>query len=120
MRHSALLIATVLCACSSSKRTPPTKIVCEAPKPTADLLGGKDCDSLVPTQCGYPFPSNVYLVDDAKTATKKHVEFRATTLPIVGITEEHTNPAPWKRSDGFSPGQAPLAHLPGATVTGLP
>jgi hypothetical protein len=122
MRRSSLAIlsAAVLCACTSNKKAPPTKIVCEAPAPTADLLGGKDCDSLVPTQCGYPFPSNVYLVDDPKMVTGKHVEFRATTLPYLITSDSHTDPTPWKRSDGFSPGQAPLAHLPGATVTGLP
>src|ERR1041385_1541323 len=40
-----------------------------------------DCDPLVPTYCGFPFPSNVWLVDDPATPTGKHIAFGATTLP---------------------------------------
>ena len=54
------------------------------------LLEG-DCDPIVPTRCGLPFPSNVYLVDDAKTATGKRVQFGATTLP--GISNGAGGPA---------------------------
>jgi len=79
----------------------------------------KDCDPLVPSHCGFPFPSNVYLEDDAKTKTGKHVVFRKYTLPpVAGVG--HLNPATWADSDGFSAGQAPMTDLPGATVTGLP
>jgi hypothetical protein len=79
----------------------------------------KDCDPLVPTHCGFPFPSNVYLVDDAKTPTGKHVEFGKYTLPAISGSG-HTKPDTYLDHDGFSPGQAPLTELPGATVTGLP
>jgi hypothetical protein len=72
----------------------------------------------VPTQCGFPFPSNVFLVDDPSTTSGKHVQFRKTTLPALHL--HNIDPTPWTRSDGFSPGQAALTHLPGATVTGLP
>jgi hypothetical protein len=79
-------------------------------------LAGQDCDPMVPTQCGFPFPSNVYLVHDAKKGLQ--VEFGATSLPTAG--GNYTDPNPWLTSDGFSAGQAPMTHLPGATVTGLP
>jgi hypothetical protein len=72
-----------------------------------------DCDPLVPTACALPFPSNVWTVADATTPTGRHVEFGATTLP------GPTDPAPFRLSDGFSPGAGIMAHLPGATVTGL-
>jgi hypothetical protein len=85
--------------------------------PTASL-GGSDCDPIVPTQCGYPFPSNVYLVADPSTPTGRHVRFGAATLPKVNGAAP-INPSAWVDSDGFSPGQAPLAHLPGATLQGL-
>ncbi len=78
-----------------------------------------DCDPLVPTQCGYPFPSNHWLVDDGTTATGKRVAFGAETLPVhpdVGPID----PALVGDSDGFSTGQALLTHLPGATIAGLP
>src|SRR4051812_17326534 len=65
-----------------------------------------DCDPLVPTQCGYPFPSSRWLVDDATTPTKKRVHFGATTLPN-RKSAGPTDPSPWNRADGFSPGNAP-------------
>jgi hypothetical protein len=83
------------------------------------LLDDKDCDPLVPSHCGFPFPSNVYLEDDAKTKTGKHVAFRKNMMPVAaGIG--HLNPTTWNDSDGFSAAQAPVTDLPGATVTGLP
>lgn len=78
-----------------------------------------DCDPLVPTQCGFPFPSSLWLVDDPSTPTGKRVQFGPETLPVhrqVG----HIDPAIVAESDGFSPGQAPMTHMPHATVTGLP
>jgi hypothetical protein len=83
------------------------------------LLDDKDCDPLVPSHCGFPFPSSVYLEDDAKTKTGKRVAFRKNMMPgVAGIG--HLNPSTWNDSDGFSAGQAPMTELPGATVTGLP
>ena len=85
--------------------------------PTTDTLTTTGCDPLVPQQCGFPFPSNVWLVDDAKTPTGHHVQFGAQTLPQQGY--KPTDPAPWAASDGFSPGMTVLTLLPGATATGL-
>ena len=79
-----------------------------------------DCDPIVPTQCGFPFPSNLWLVDDATTKTAKRVQFGDATLPVMGGKEVHLTPALVTDRDGFSPGQAPMTHLPGATLTGLP
>ena len=89
-----------------------------APQGGAPLLGGADCDPLVPTQCGFPFPSNVWLADDPSAKTGKRVRFGETTLP------RYTGGGPidrtlWDDSDGFSPGQPAITHMPGATVTGL-
>jgi hypothetical protein len=88
-------------------------------------LGGPflsgDCDPLVPSHCGLPFPSNVYLpiVTDPAKKTGRRVEFGATTLPknAQGV---QAAPDEFRRSDGFSPGDAFLTLLPGATTTGLP
>ena len=83
------------------------------------LLDDKDCDPIVPGHCGFPFPSNVYLEDDARTKTGKRVAFRKNMMPgVAGVG--HLNPSTWDDSDGFSAGQAPMTELPGATVTGLP
>lgn len=77
-----------------------------------------DCDPLVPTQCGFPFPSSVWLRDDPATITGKRVSFGETTLPEYSAGGR-VDRALWDASDGFSPGQPILTHLPGATVTGL-
>jgi hypothetical protein len=79
-------------------------------------LAGQSCDPLVPGQCGYPFPSNVYLVDDPKTGFT--VQFGESSLPV--NDGQHTSPKPYTSSDGFSPGATLLAYFPGATATGLP
>lgn len=78
-----------------------------------------DCDPLVPTHCGFPFPSDVYLVADGATQTGRHVEFGASTLPM-NASGVQAVPDEFRRSDGFSPGDALMTHMPGATVTGLP
>lgn len=121
-RSSLVLGLTVIgLACSSNP--PNDKLVCpEGPSIAASgplLLGGNDCDPLVPTQCGFPFPSNVWLANDATTVTGKRMAFGATTLPVVAGTGKNIDPEPWADRDGFSPGQTILTHLPGATVEGL-
>jgi hypothetical protein len=73
----------------------------------------------VPTHCGYPFPSNVYLIDDATTATGKRVAIPSEAMPQAS-TVGRLSPTMVADSDGFSPGQTILAHLPGATTAGLP
>jgi hypothetical protein len=116
MRSSIALFAVGLLAlggaCSSDETLPQDQ-------PTPGPLLDGPCDPIAPTHCGFPFPSNVYLADDPSTVTKKHVAFGKATLPTVNGTAK-TKPATWSDSDGFSPGQAPMTDLPGATVSGLP
>jgi hypothetical protein len=83
-----------------------------------DPLGGLDCDPLVPGECGYPFPSNVYLVADSKTDTGWHVQFRGRTLPIAA-GQGPVDPTPWTYSDGFSPGSGAFAYFPNVDVAGM-
>lgn len=87
-----------------------------APTDKWPLLG---CDPLVPEKCGYPFPSNVYTVADATSPTGRRVSLQSDffTPSMMGYTPASN---PWSRSDGFSPGSAILAFLPGAVGTGLP
>ncbi|MRG91617.1 hypothetical protein [Polyangium spumosum] len=105
-------------ACSSNAEDP---LVCPAVTPAsgAPKLLGADCDPLVPTQCGFPFPSNVWLEDDASKPTGKRVAFGTTTLPVAA-GHGPLDPKWWAPCDGFSAGQPALTHLPGATTTGLP
>jgi hypothetical protein len=67
-----------------------------------------DCDPLVPEFCGYPFPSNVYTIEDSSTASGRRVSFGDEFL-------RNNDSAPWDYSDGFSAGSPILTYLPGAT-----
>ncbi|NUQ74467.1 MAG: hypothetical protein HUU21_13000 [Polyangiaceae bacterium] len=115
----ALIIAslTSLAACAGDEDLDP--IGAEETLEPGETLLDKDCDPLVPTQCGFPFPSNAWLVDDSTTVTKKRVAFGAETLPK-SKSSIMPDPSLWGDSDGFSTGQAPMTHMPGATVAGLP
>ncbi|MFT3772330.1 MAG: hypothetical protein QM820_43600 [Minicystis sp.] len=110
-----------LAACAEEEAVNHTPVPCPTNTATGvlPLLGGADCDPLVPTQCGFPFPSSVYLRDDPATKTGKRVLFGETTLPKYsgGGRIDRTL---WEDSDGFSPGQPAITHLPGASTTGLP
>jgi hypothetical protein len=90
---------------------------CPPAYPTASL-GGLDCDPLVPSQCGFPLPSNVYLTPNSASETCFNVNFGATTLPILNTS--NTDPSAWSDSDGWSPGTSAVTYLPGASATGLP
>jgi hypothetical protein len=67
-----------------------------------------DCDPLVPEFCGYPFPSNVYTVEDSGTASGRRVSFGDEFL-------RNNDSGPWDLSDGFSAGTPILTYFPGAT-----
>ncbi len=82
------------------------------------ILGHSDCDPLGEGQCGYPFPSDVYLSADPANPGQKRVEFGDATLPMFSHTR--MSKAAYEDHDGWSPGVTILANLPGATTTGLP
>jgi len=85
-----------------------------------DLLAGADCDPMVPSHCGFPFPSDVWTEQDPSTETGLRVAFGETTLPKMQALKDNLDPTPFRQFDGWSVGQAPMTHMPGATVTGLP
>ncbi len=106
--------------CHSSSAAPgATAADAEVPAMGAPPLLQLDCDPMVPTECGLPFPSSVWTIPDSTTATGVHVYFGKTTLPE---WKAHTtiDPTAFADRDGFSPGAAMITHLPGATATGLP
>ncbi|MFT3764682.1 MAG: hypothetical protein QM820_04070 [Minicystis sp.] len=124
-RAAAVAALALMGACSSSESGPnpvstsTTTSTCPPDEGGGVPLLGGDCNPMVPAQCGFPFPSNAYLIDDPFTVTGKRVAFGRTTLP--GYTPKtHLDPVWWKDNDGFSAGQNILTHLPGATTTGLP
>ena len=77
-----------------------------------------DCDPLVPTLCGLPFPNNVFTVADETTDSGRRVMLSEMLMPASrdGVRSE---PEVFSRADGFSGSTALLAHFPGATVTGF-
>ncbi|HHH30546.1 MAG TPA: hypothetical protein ENK57_19695 [Polyangiaceae bacterium] len=75
---------------------------------------------MVPSHCGFPFPSDVWTEQDPTTVTGLRVAFGETTLPEMVALGGHLDPEPYRQFDGWSVGQAPMTHMPGATVTGLP
>jgi hypothetical protein len=91
----------------------------EVPMPGAPPLLTLDCDPMVPTQCGFPFPSNVWTTPDTTMPTGMHVYFGKTTLPN-STMNIRVGSAAFATRDGFAQGSTILTLLPGATVTGLP
>ncbi len=77
------------------------------------------CDPLVPEYCGHPFPSNVFTTADPATPTGRRVAFATDMMPV-SYYEVQADPAPWLRSDGFSPGVGIMVHLQDAVAAGLP
>jgi len=78
------------------------------------------CDPLLP-DCLLPFPSDHLTVADPDTPTGRRLALVAEALPV---NNEGTipDPAPWNRSDGFSPGAAMTVRFPGLDpeASGLP
>jgi hypothetical protein len=110
---SFLVPVTLAAACSSSKSAT------QKPTPNAPGVLLEDCDPMVPDECGFPFPSNVWTEPDSTTATGSHVYFGDTTLPLWDLQGHHVDKTPWLGRDGFSPGSSIMTYLPNATGTGL-
>ncbi len=87
--------------------------------PGSPPLLGEDCDPMVPTECGFPFPSNVWTTPDSTMPSGVHLAFGKTTLPTSSENIQ-VGSAAFATRDGFSPGGTILTHMPNATVTGLP
>ncbi|WP_406448992.1 hypothetical protein OG782_08730 [Streptomyces sp. NBC_00876] len=73
---------------------------------------GRGCDPLAPAECLLPFPNDWYTRPDPDTGTGRRVDFAAAVLPRP-VTGLPIDPAAWNRSDGFSPGSALIAQVPG-------
>jgi hypothetical protein len=91
----------------------------QKPTPGAPPLLLEDCDPIVPSHCGYPYPSSVWTKPNSSMPTGANVYFGKATLPVPSSHTPITK-APFEGRDGFSPGSDILTHLPGATVKGLP
>jgi hypothetical protein len=129
LRALAVIAAAASCGSNGTHANPPDAGARDAaptdtgptqkPTPGAPPLLLEDCDPIVPTHCGFPYPSSVWTTPDTTMATGVHVYFGKTTLPV-STSKQTISQAPLNGRDGFSPGSNIMAHLPGATVTGLP
>jgi hypothetical protein len=70
------------------------------------------CEILGQPRCALPFPSNHWTAPDATTDTGLHVALDVETLPASDRGAPF-DPTAWNRNDGFSPGAALLAFVPG-------
>ncbi len=78
-----------------------------------------DCDDLMPSHCGLPWPSNLYLQPDTTRKTGFALRFGATTLP--GNTDGvRLQPADYAILDGYSIGSPLMMYWPDLDPTGLP
>jgi hypothetical protein len=110
-----LIMLALLAGCGGDDATP-TGIVEPGPEVAWPNL---ECDPLVPSYCGYPFPSNVFTVPDADGETGLRVNLLDGTLPIAANGSSSSLQG-LLTSDGFSTGSALIAELVGATLEGLP
>ena len=90
----------------------------EQPEATEVAWPELDCDEIAPTYCMFPFPSNVFTVEDSTSPTGRRVALKAENLPI-NFYDVGVDPAPWNELDGLSAGLGLMTHLPDATLTGL-
>lgn len=111
------LIVAALVMLSCSKRSEDTSTNSTKPAAPEPAVWNADCDPIVPWYCGFPFPSNTALADDASTVTKKRVAFKGTTLPRPN--GKQTDPSPWADLDGFSPSATAITYMWRATAKGL-
>lgn len=101
---------------ATSTETGDTTGTVEEPEPAVEWPT-LDCDPLVPSFCGYPWPNNVFTTPDAESPTGRRLHFSEAMLPK--HTGLPTDPAPYEQVDGFSPGGFIHVQLPGATRTGV-
>lgn len=113
IRACCLSWCVAAAACSEDDGDPMVEVI--EPAEEYPLLG---CDSLVPSHCAFPFPSNVHTVTDATSATGRRVHLLPEAMPRDSLGG-HPAPDPWNRLDGFSTGMALLAHFPEVTPATL-
>jgi len=73
------------------------------------------CDPIGGPRCFLPFPNDYFTVADRHTATGRRVHLRRASMPA-NKDGVHIDPTEQNRSDGFSPGSALIALLPGVDL----
>ena len=73
------------------------------------------CSVLATRGCLYPFPNDEFTVADDTTATGRRIAFDPKSMPA-NTKDQAVDPTEWNRSDGFSPGAALIAFVPGVDL----
>ena len=79
--------------------------------PRIKTKNAKRCDWLDPSVCLFPWPNNRF-TRKASTPTGKRLNLKPKSMPR-NANGVPIKPTEWNRNDGFSPGQAILAHIRG-------
>jgi hypothetical protein len=104
--------AAALLAALVALPLPPAALAAGGSAAAQPDAAARGCDPIDPTACLLPFPNDWYTRHDPATPTGRRLAFTADLLPVstAGVA---TQPEPWNRADGFSPGSTLIAHVPG-------
>ncbi|MCB9673857.1 MAG: hypothetical protein H6737_02010 [Alphaproteobacteria bacterium] len=72
---------------------------CPGEEPIDETLSG--CDTLDPSNCLFPFPSDYFVVDDATAPSGRRVAYGPTALPV-NLDGVQLDPLYWNEKDGYS------------------
>lgn len=82
-----------------------------------DSANLEDCDPIDPHMCALPFPSNLYLKEDASTPTGHALQFGETSLPK---GRKQVQPHAWEGLDGYGVSSPILFGAPNLDMSDLP
>lgn len=131
VRAIGLTAALVLSSCSGSDTStgttapdstattsPTTETTAALPSELPD--DALPCDDLDARDCLLPWPNDLFTVADAATPTGRRLAIAADSTPT-NVDDVHVDVTDQNRADGFSPGSAVLAFVPGLdpTATGI-
>ena len=121
----ALSVALVLTACSGGDAATPSPAPTSAAvdtttsePPLADSAPSEalPCDDLDLRDCLLPWPNDLFTVADPATSTGRRLAIDASSTPT-NVDGVHVDVTDQNRADGFSPGSAVLAFVPGLDPT---
>lgn len=82
-----------------------------------NVEGHADCDPINEGYCALPWPSNLYLKEDASRVTGHTLNLGETTLPP---GRSAVAPEAWNNLDGYGVSSPILFHFPSLDLSGLP
>jgi hypothetical protein len=87
--------------------------------PVDPIDSSPDCDPIHTARCAMPWPSNLYLEEDASRVTGVTLSFGETSLPA-NTSGDHPDPAGYRILDGYGVGSAVLVSFPQVDISAMP